>query len=298
MIFSNFKKLIKSLSTKSTFDFSANKLHKIIFSLDKKKIIPLISEIGTIPEDIEIDSSEEKLYAKVSDILFAKTLEELGLITKVFKERSGTADIFAKSKLHRYTLVGDAKIFRLSRTAKNQKDFKVESMTKWSQESDFSVLCCPYYQYPQNKSQIYRQALEGNIALFSWEYLYILLDKDVKETSEFSLASCWNQSAFIAKTTSVAQGCVNFLNKQNKFLKKLLSLNDKSFESYFNEFEKQLCLRGKKEISYWENEITRIKSLSKTEAIEELLKALKLNNKIKTIQKFIEQVTKQNDRFK
>jgi type II restriction enzyme len=166
----NFEKLkskIKTLSTGRNFSIVSNKLEKEIFSLSRGEVITLIAEIGTIPECIEIDSTEEKLYTKASDILLAKALQEMGLKAQVFKERSGVADIFAKSCFHNYTLIGDAKTFRLSRTAKNQKDFKVESMTHWTDNSDYSVLCCPYFQYPHSKSQIYNQALNGNVLLFS-----------------------------------------------------------------------------------------------------------------------------------
>jgi hypothetical protein len=83
----------------------------------------------------------------------------------VNKERSNCADVVGKSVIHGYSFVGDAKAFRLSRTAKNQKDFKVKSMSDWRGDHDYSILVCPYFQYPKNNSQIYGQALDGNICL-------------------------------------------------------------------------------------------------------------------------------------
>ena len=41
------------------------------------------------------------------------------------------AYVIAESKFHCYTLIADAKSFGLSRTAKNQKDFKVTALSNW-----------------------------------------------------------------------------------------------------------------------------------------------------------------------
>ena len=146
--------LIEKFATAADFQDASDRLEEKIFSLSKEEFIPLVTEIGTIPETIDHDSTEEKLYSKVSDIVLAKCFQELGLKATVLRERANSADVEARSKYHEYSLVGDAKAFRLSRTAKNQKDFKVESMDHWRGDNDYSVLVCPYFQYPKSKSQI------------------------------------------------------------------------------------------------------------------------------------------------
>lgn len=83
-------------------------------------------------------------------------------------ERGDAADVFAESSIYGYTLVADAKAFRMSRTAKNQKDFKVNALSGWRNDSDFAVLCAPIFQYPKKKSQIYHQALTNNVCLLGW----------------------------------------------------------------------------------------------------------------------------------
>ena len=181
----NFTELRTEINSRITLDFqeASSKLQQTIFSLRKADILKLIVEIGTIPEDIAHDSTEEKLYTKASDILFAKALQEMNLEVKVLTQRADCADIVAQSHYHNYSLVGDAKAFRLSRTAKNAKDFKVTSMAHWRGDCDYSVLACPYYQYPKSSSQIYKDALDNNISLFSWEYLYMLLKEGVVAVS-------------------------------------------------------------------------------------------------------------------
>lgn len=103
--------------------------------LDRNSFIPLITQISSIPEDIAHDSTEEKLYTKVSDIILAKCFLELNMEAIVLHERANSADVLVRSKYHNYSLIADAKAFRLSRTAKNQKYFKVESMKYFKVES-------------------------------------------------------------------------------------------------------------------------------------------------------------------
>jgi type II restriction enzyme len=72
MNFSKLRMKIKDESKKGTFEISSDLIQNIVFDLDKNEFIPIVTEIGAIPEDIGHDSSEEKLYAKVSDIVLAK----------------------------------------------------------------------------------------------------------------------------------------------------------------------------------------------------------------------------------
>ncbi len=57
-----------------------------------------------------------------------------------------------------YSFVADAKAFRLSRTAKNQKDFKVQAMDDWKHSKTYAMVVCPVYQLLTRTSQIYQQA--------------------------------------------------------------------------------------------------------------------------------------------
>ncbi len=282
--------IIKKAKNKNNFLTVSNQLQKIIFKLPKTDIIGIITEIGVIPENIGHDSTEEKLYTKVSEILFAKALKELNLEVRVLNQRADCADIVAQSHYHGYSLVGDAKAFRLSRTAKNAKDFKVNSMVHWKGDSDYSVLACPYYQYPKSNSQIYKDALNGNVSLFSWEYLYILLKEDIVETPDINLKDIWNQSAIIASHTAMTDSKTNFLAIQNKNIANLIHIEESKFNDYFDEIKKLLINRGYSEIQYYENEIERIKFLSRKKAINELLISLKLDSKINTIKTFIDQI--------
>ena len=273
------------------FVAATKKIHNIIFDLDKDNLIHLITQIGTIPEDIGHDSKQEKLYTKTSDIILAKALTELNMEAKILTQRADCADIIAQSHYHRYSLVGDAKAFRLSRTAKNAKDYKVRSMVNWKGDNNYSVLVCPYFQYPKTNSQIYKEALDGNVSLFSWEYLYILLKQDIRESETVNLSQLWNQSAIIANTTTIANSKANFLDIQNINIAKLIDLSMQMLHCYFSQIKNILVDRGYSEIQYYEYEIERIKKLNRDDAIKELLKNMKLDSKIATINGFINQLS-------
>ena len=105
------------------------------------------------------------MIAKASDAVLSRAFRELGLKSTVLGQRSDSADVLAESKYYGYTLVADAKAFRLSRTARNQKDFKVTALSGWRKDADYAVLCSPYFQYPVKKSQIYAQAVDENVCL-------------------------------------------------------------------------------------------------------------------------------------
>lgn len=288
----NFAELRAELKSCVALDFqqASNQLQNTIFGLKKADVLELIVEIGTIPEDIVHDSTEEKLYTKVSDILFAKALKEMNLEVTVLTQRADCADIVAQSHYHRYGLVGDAKAFRLSRTAKNAKDFKVISMAHWRGDCDYSVLACPYYQYPKSTSQIYKYALDNNISLFSWEYLYILLKEGIKEDASTNLKELFNQSAVIANRTTIENSKANFLQQQNKNIADIIKMPYREFASCFGDIKEMLIKRGYTEISYYENEINRVRQLNREDAINELIKSMKIDSKISTIKQFIEQV--------
>jgi type II restriction enzyme len=128
---------------------------------------------GSIPEHYGHDSSEEKLYSKYTDALLAVVFRYVGLTSLVIEERADAADVEAVGK--DYSLVADAKAFRLSRTAKNQKDFKVEAMDGWKRGKPHAMVVCPIFQLPARSSQIYQQAIARDVCIFTYSHLAVLV---------------------------------------------------------------------------------------------------------------------------
>lgn len=128
---------------------------------------------GAIPESYGHDTSAEKLYSKYTDALLAATFQHIGMKSIVLTERADSADVEAFGG--DFSLVADAKAFRLSRTAKNQKDFKIEALHGWKRGKPHAMVVCPIYQLPARTSQIYQQAISRNVCIFSYAHLAVLV---------------------------------------------------------------------------------------------------------------------------
>ncbi len=128
---------------------------------------------GAIPESYGHDSSEEKLYSKYTDAVIAAAFSRIGCRSAVLTERADAADVECFTP--DFSFVADAKAFRLSRTAKNQKDFKVQAMDGWRRDKNYAVVVSPLYQYPNTSSQIYEQAATRDVCLLSYSHLAVIV---------------------------------------------------------------------------------------------------------------------------
>jgi len=249
--------------------------------------VETLKQIGTIPESIVHDSTEEKLFSKASDAVLSRAFREIGLKSTVLKERGDSADVLAGSPIHGYTLVADAKAFRMSRTAKNQKDFKVAALSGWRKDSEYAVLCSPYFQYPSKSSQIYSQALTHNVCLLSWEHLIFLIENGIKETADISFSPLWAFCDTYSHEVLCSDMKKCFIPRFNTTLLGLVGL---SGELLANQLKKQVSAiseRGNQEKLFWQEEIQKIKCYSKEEAISELIKAKKIHEKIAQIDSYV-----------
>jgi len=132
---------------------------------------------GVIPEAFDHDSSPEKLYSKYTDTVLAETFHFLGMRSLVLAGRADCADVEAfATGPHQFDLVADAKAFRLSRTAKNAKDFKLTSMHRWKYGKKYGVVVAPIFQLPNTNSQIYEQAISYDVAVLSYSHLAVLVN--------------------------------------------------------------------------------------------------------------------------
>jgi hypothetical protein len=84
-----------------------------VSQLNRDELSATIIDCGVLPEMYAYDSSEEKIWAKYSDIVLSMFFSSMGLESEVLGARGNSADVLAKT--NHYTIVGDAKTFRLSR---------------------------------------------------------------------------------------------------------------------------------------------------------------------------------------
>ncbi|MEJ5285364.1 MAG: HindIII family type II restriction endonuclease [Brevinematia bacterium] len=289
MNFLDLNTLIKEFVSKKDISFqeSINIIENKIINLEARDLKILLAQIGIIPEEINHDSTEEKIFSKLTDLILARTFNELGLKSQIIKQRSNCADVAAKSIFHNYTLVADAKAFRLSRTAKNQKDFKINALFHWKKGNDFAILVSPYYQYPQTNSQIYGQALIYNICLLSWEHLLFFIESGLKENEKINLSNLWNSSEILAKKISIHDKNKNFKDSLNDLICEKYNLKIEELNKILKSSKDIIRYRGENAKEYLNKRIEEIKSYSKEKAVKELIKALKINEKIKAIDNYI-----------
>jgi type II restriction enzyme len=128
-----------------SLDFTArlNRLKVAVDTATVEEVLKHLDYAGVIPECFGRDSSEEMLYAKYCQALLARALRELGLKARSILDRVGAADVSANGD--DYSIVGNAKAFRLSWHPKHQKDFNVEGLHKWRKGANFACLVCRLY---------------------------------------------------------------------------------------------------------------------------------------------------------
>lgn len=123
--------LIHTISEqKKDFPLRTEQLIEVVEGCTEDEFLEHLDYAGVIPESFAHDSTEEKLFAKYCDWRLAESLRMLGMKAAVLTQRADAADVEAVVSGD-YSMVGDAKAFRLSRTANNQKDFKVVSLNLW-----------------------------------------------------------------------------------------------------------------------------------------------------------------------
>jgi hypothetical protein len=254
-------------------------LEKELASLSEEDFNQALVTCGVIPEQFAHSSSEEKLWAKACDILLAFALSRLGIKSIVLRVRGDSADILGETS--EYTLVGDAKAFRLSRTAKNQKDFKITALDDWRRSNTYACLIAPLYQFPSKNSQIYAQAKARNVTMLSYEHLQFLLEH-IKESKD--LTPLWTMAGKLPPTQdarsyweAVADAIVELTNQSYQSLNKYLKAQ--------NEGIIELAQEG---IEYWQSVIKNYRNLTHQEAIERLIKAERLDKNIAQIKVTLE----------
>lgn len=235
---------------------------------------------GNIPESYGHDSSEEKLYSKYTDVLLSLAYKALGLNSLVLKERADAADVEAFAK--DYSFVADAKAFRLSRTAKNQKDFKVQAMHGWKRGKPYAMVVCPIYQLPNTSSQIYQQATTQNVCVFTYSHLALLINYseiEGKTKAQNLLQKVFETIPALNPSKNATDYWLAINKTMLSFSKKIEPLwtIEKSVATESIEIAKEEAL------TFLAKEREKIMRMSHQEAIKELIKVHKIESKIKTI---------------
>jgi len=281
------EQIIDDIFKFSDEDNSFELIEKKYGLLNKETLIKELIQVGIMPEVFDHDSSEEKLWSKFSDIILSSSLNLIGLESAVLRTRGNSADVYSKCK--DYTLVSDAKCFRLSRTAKNQKDFKVKALDDWRREDTYALLVSPLSQYPADKSQIYPQAFFQNVTLLSYLHLQFLIEFGIVN----SLESLWQLPIYIKENynTKDQQRGVTYWHAIDAIVCKITNQSSGVLIKYKQQEIDKTKEVGLEGINYWESKIKEFSSLTREQAIKLLVKSQKIEQKIETIKKAIAKIT-------
>ena len=240
-----------------------NKLMKELGEWDVEKLSQHLSHAGIIPEMYDHDSSEEKLYAKYCDILLFAFFKLYGMKSELVKERGDSPDVIGTNQ-NQYKIVADAKAFRLSRTALNPKDYKIDPVNQWrvNEEADYACLVTSFF--PGERSRLFQEAVDRHVTLLTYPQLQFIIS-DPKWT-KLDLRDLWGISATLTSKNEISPG--DYKNAIETWLLKNVAspirLKEIERKYYIN-------ISDEGEIAYLESEKQRIKSLSRKDLEDKLL---------------------------
>ena len=237
---------------------------------------------GVIPEAYRHDSTAEKLYSKYTDIIIHEAYKAMGFSSLVLKERADVADVECVSA--DYSFVADAKAFRLSRTAKNQKDFKVQAMDTWKYGKPYAMIVCPVYQLPSRTSQIYQQAASRSVLISTYTHLAV--------GTRYADMAGTDQAITLFHTIFQT---VEALNPSKSAMAYWQAVNlamlrfDKRIAGLWREEKialiESIAISKQEALEFLASERERIMRLSREDAIKEVLKSRRVDNRIQAVNK-------------
>ena len=235
---------------------------------------------GVIPESYGLNTSEEKLYSKYTDVVIHEAYKAIGFTSIVLQERAGVADVECVNE--DFGFVADAKAFRLSRTAKNQKDFKVQAMDDWKHGKPYAMVVCPVYQLPSCASQIYQQACTRSVCIGTYTHLAVI--------ARFAQNKNKDQAMTIVHEIFKTVERMNPSKSANDYWQAvnhtMIDFDERLGDIWKEEKQaliESIHISRKEALSFYSMERERIMRLSREDAIKEVLKASRIKNKIRTI---------------
>ena len=249
---------------------------------DGEALLDHLRFCGAIPEKYGHDSSEEKLYSKYTDAVISEALSAMGLNSAVLDARADAADVQAHASA--YSLVADAKAFRLSRTAKNQKDFKVQAMDGWRYGLNYAVVVCPIYQLPTRTSQIYQQAIARNVCVLSYSHLGALVALAMQTEAARSEEGLQEVLKSVS-TLHPSKSAVDYWTGINRALVNSLGSDIDLWKAEKIASQESLAVVKEESVRYLTAERDRLLGLSHQEALNELVRMAGFNSRIQKVER-------------
>ena len=214
---------------------------QISFEEDIKKIKNsdlerLLIVAGAIPDEYSQDSSQEKIFTKLSEILVKEALDRICTAAHCVRTKSNFQDVTIH--IGNKVVVSDVKSFRLSRSqnAPNVKDvIKPESYEKWLNRFDddekLGGLCVYPCTHEWDKiSTVYELASNQNlpIVLLPYKYIAYLLRYSRNYKTE-DLISLWDYTTIFSSYTKYKEV---YWRSINNAICKLTKTDEKVLERF------------------------------------------------------------------
>lgn len=236
---------------------------------------------GAIPECYGPDTSEEKLYSKYTDAVIHEAYTAMGFTSVVLTERADVADV--ECVTDDYSFVADAKAFRLSRTAKNQKDFKVEAMDNWKHGKPYAMVVCPVYQLPSWISQIYQQAAARSVCIATYTHLAVLV-RYAQESTQSDALGLVREVFRTVEAMHPSKNANSYWQAVNRTLLDFDDIIGKIWKEEKLASNESILISREEALTFLAAERARIMRLSRAEAIREVLEGRKVDSKIQTVE--------------
>ena len=268
-------------------DFSADTARiqeDLMIEIKRDGISSLVDHLrlcAAIPESCGHNSTEEKLYSKYTDILISASFSQISLKSIVLKSRGDSADVEVIAR--NYSFVADAKVFRLSRTAKNQKDFKIQAMDNWKHGKPFAMIVCPLYQIPSKNSQIYQQASARNVCLFSYSHLAVLV-QFVEVYSKNSGEKLLYEIFETVNSMNPSKSAITYWNLINRKMLSYSNLIQNIWKKEKIATLESIEIAKIDALKYYAEERAKIVKMSRDEAISKLLDVSKIENRVQQVE--------------
>jgi type II restriction enzyme len=235
---------------------------------------------GAIPEAYGHDTSEEKLYSRYTDIVIHESFRAVGLTSIVLQERADVADV--ECVTDSYSFVADAKAFRLSRTAKNQKDFKIQALDRWKHGKPYAMVVCPVYQLPSRTSQIYQQAASRSVCIATYSHLAVLANY-AHLASRGRAITLLHDIFRAVEAMTPSKSAWSYWQTINRTMLDFDPRLGDTWKTEKNAADESVQIVRDEAVRFLAAERERIMKLSKEEAIQEVLRSSKTDNKIRAI---------------
>lgn len=269
----------------ANFGLIENELEKEFKTSGNNRIVEHLRLCGNIPEYFGHNTSKEKLYSKYTDAVLSLAYRSIGIRSSVLKERANVADVEAYAK--DYSFVADTKSFRLSRTAKNQKDFKIEALHRWKYGKPFAMIICPIYQLPSRNSQIYLQAINNNVCILTYSHLSLVV-RYAHEIGKSDAEDLLHNVFKVVSSLNPSTSAIDYWKGINKtilgYSKYILRLWQDEEQAIAESIE----ISRMDDLHYLSSERDNIINMTREEAIQSIMKSSKIDKKVSTIKNLVD----------